>query len=82
MSFPESGLSHDAFLCGRLHLWQPLKGYRAATTVVEVKQRLATDGQRRTAGPFKTDGATFDLVSIVCQRIDRPPLAVTRGAHV
>ena len=34
MSFPESGLSHDAFLCGRLHLWQPLKGYRAATDPV------------------------------------------------
>ena len=27
-------LSHDAFLCGRLHLWQPIKGYRAATDPV------------------------------------------------
>ena len=27
-------LSRDAFLCGRLHLWQPLKGYRAATDPV------------------------------------------------
>ncbi len=26
--------SHDAFLCGRLHLWQPVKGYRAATDPV------------------------------------------------
>ena len=27
-------LSRDAFLCGRLHLWQPRKGYRAATDPV------------------------------------------------
>lgn len=32
--FPEDALSHDAFLCGRLHLWQPKKGYRAATDPV------------------------------------------------
>jgi len=34
MSFAPKDLSHDAFLCGRLHLWQPLKGYRAATDPV------------------------------------------------
>lgn len=34
MSFAEDDLSQDAFLCGRLHLWQPLKGYRAATDPV------------------------------------------------
>lgn len=27
-------LSRDAFLCGRLHLWQPVDGYRAATDAV------------------------------------------------
>ena len=27
-------LSRDAFLCGRLHLWQPVQGYRAATDAV------------------------------------------------
>ncbi|MDZ7904560.1 MAG: methyltransferase [Cypionkella sp.] len=27
-------LSHDAFLCGKLHLWQPVAGYRAATDAV------------------------------------------------
>lgn len=27
-------LSHDAFLCGKLHLWQPRQGYRAATDPV------------------------------------------------
>lgn len=27
-------LTHDAFLCGKLHLWQPAKGYRAATDPV------------------------------------------------
>ncbi len=27
-------LTHDAFLCGRLHLWQPKRGYRAATDAV------------------------------------------------
>jgi tRNA1(Val) A37 N6-methylase TrmN6 len=32
--FAEADLSHDAFLCGRLHLWQPLRGYRAATDPV------------------------------------------------
>lgn len=32
--FAEAHLSRDAFLGGRLHLWQPLKGYRAATDPV------------------------------------------------
>ena len=32
--FDEAALSRDAFLCGRLHLWQPKKGYRAATDPV------------------------------------------------
>lgn len=27
-------LTHDAFLCGKLHLWQPRRGYRAATDAV------------------------------------------------
>ena len=27
-------LTHDAFLCGKLHLWQPRRGYRAATDPV------------------------------------------------
>ena len=34
MTFLPDQLSHDAFLCGRLHLWQPVKGYRAATDPV------------------------------------------------
>lgn len=34
MSFSDDALSRDAFLCGRLHLWQPLTGYRAATDPV------------------------------------------------
>lgn len=32
--FAESELSDDKFLCGKLHLLQPLKGYRAATDPV------------------------------------------------
>ncbi|NTT84659.1 tRNA1(Val) (adenine(37)-N6)-methyltransferase [Tabrizicola fusiformis] len=32
--FAEEDLTRDAFLCGRLHLWQPRKGYRAATDPV------------------------------------------------
>ncbi len=32
--FAEEALSRDAFLCGKLHLWQPKKGYRAATDPV------------------------------------------------
>ena len=34
MMFSDDQLSRDAFLCGRLHLWQPIKGYRAATDPV------------------------------------------------
>ena len=32
--FAETELTDDAFLCGRLRLWQPVKGYRAATDPV------------------------------------------------
>lgn len=32
--FAASDLSDDAFLCGRLQLWQPISGYRAATDPV------------------------------------------------
>lgn len=34
MMFPDDQLSDDKFLCGRLRLLQPLKGYRAATDPV------------------------------------------------
>lgn len=34
LEFADEDLSRDAFLCGRLHLWQPKKGYRAATDPV------------------------------------------------
>ena len=34
MTFAADQLSRDAFLCGRLQLWQPIKGYRAATDPV------------------------------------------------
>ena len=34
LEFAGEDLSHDAFLCGRLQLWQPKKGYRAATDPV------------------------------------------------
>ena len=34
MTFSPDEVSQDAFLCGRLHLWQPVKGYRAATDPV------------------------------------------------
>jgi len=32
--FADADLSDDKFLCGKLRLWQPLKGYRAATDPV------------------------------------------------
>lgn len=32
--FADGDLSDDKFLCGRLRLWQPLRGYRAATDAV------------------------------------------------
>jgi tRNA1(Val) A37 N6-methylase TrmN6 len=32
--FSDADLSDDKFLCGKLRLWQPLKGYRAATDPV------------------------------------------------
>lgn len=39
-------LTHDAFLCGRLHLWQPRRGYRAATDAVLLAAACpATPGQ-------------------------------------
>lgn len=34
MMFRDDQLSDDKFLCGRLRLWQPIKGYRAATDPV------------------------------------------------
>ena len=34
MRFAENDLTHDAFLGGKVHLWQPRKGYRAATDPV------------------------------------------------
>ena len=34
MGFAEAELTRDAFLDGRLHLWQPRRGYRAATDPV------------------------------------------------
>lgn len=34
MSFAQDELTHDAFLGGALHLWQPRNGYRAATDPV------------------------------------------------
>ncbi|WP_240910436.1 tRNA1(Val) (adenine(37)-N6)-methyltransferase [Pontivivens nitratireducens] len=34
MSFAQTDLTHDAFLGGRVHIWQPRKGYRAATDPV------------------------------------------------
>lgn len=44
--FAEKDLSRDAFLCGRLHLWQPKKGYRAATDPVLLAAACpATTGQ-------------------------------------
>ncbi len=32
--FADHDLSNDAFLCGKFRLWQPIKGYRAATDPV------------------------------------------------
>ena len=34
MGFAEADLTHDAFLGGRVHAWQPRNGYRAATDPV------------------------------------------------
>jgi len=46
VTFAECDLSDDAFLCGRLHLLQPLKGYRAATDPVLLAAACpATTGQ-------------------------------------
>lgn len=46
MGFLSSQLTHDAFLGGKLHLWQPVKGYRAATDPVLLAAACpATKGQ-------------------------------------
>lgn len=45
--FSPDELSRDAFLSGKLHLWQPLKGYRAATDPVLLAAACpARSGQR------------------------------------
>ena len=47
LEFSGEDLSHVAFLCGRLHLWQPRKGYRAATDPVLLAAACpAEPGQR------------------------------------
>jgi len=44
--FAAADLTDDAFLCGRLRLWQPAKGYRAATDPVLLAAACAaTPGQ-------------------------------------
>ncbi|WP_298258579.1 methyltransferase domain-containing protein [uncultured Litoreibacter sp.] len=46
MSFDAEQLTHDAFLGGKLHLWQPQDGYRAATDPVLLAAACpATSGQ-------------------------------------
>lgn len=46
LEFAQDTLSYDAFLCGKLHLWQPIKGYRAATDPVLLAAACpATPGQ-------------------------------------
>ncbi len=45
--FADADLSRDAFLCGKLHLWQPIRGYRAATDPVLLAACVdARPGQR------------------------------------
>jgi tRNA1Val (adenine37-N6)-methyltransferase len=45
--FDQCDLTDDAFLCGRLQLWQPRKGYRAATDPVLLAASVpAKAGQR------------------------------------
>ena len=39
-------LTRDAFLCGRLHLWQPAKGFRAATDPVLMKGEMVAEYHR------------------------------------
>ena len=40
-------LTQDAFLCGRLYLWQPQKGYRAATDAVLLAAACPADAGQR-----------------------------------
>jgi Predicted O-methyltransferase len=43
----DSDLTHDAFLGGRLHLWQPRQGYRAGVDAVLLAASVqARPGQR------------------------------------
>ncbi len=45
--FADADLTDDAFLCGRLQLWQPRRGYRAATDPVLLAASVdAVAGQR------------------------------------
>lgn len=46
-AFSQDDLTHDAFLGGKLHLWQPRKGYRAGVDSVLLAATVsATAGQR------------------------------------
>ena len=47
--FAEAELSDDKFLCGRLRLLQPLKGYRAATDPVLLAAACAAQIRRKRA---------------------------------
>ena len=70
--FSESDLSEDEFLCGRLRLLQPLKGYRAATDPV----LLAA------ACPARTGDSVLDLgcgagAAALCLGLRVPGLALS-----
>jgi tRNA1(Val) A37 N6-methylase TrmN6 len=45
--FAEADLTDDAFLCGRLRLWQPRRGYRAATDPVWLAAACPARGGER-----------------------------------
>ena len=63
--FDEAALSRDAFLCGRLHLWQPKKGYRAATDPVILAAAPAPQPRSNTRSPAFAGQAALCLAARV-----------------
>ena len=78
--FAETDLSRDKFLCGRLQLWQPIKGYRAATAT-GVPGKPALWRQRRD-GVDETVEGSADRIELDGQEVHVPDSATALGLGI
>ena len=72
MGFAQADLSHDGFLGGRLHCWQPRRGYRSGTDAVLL---AAAVGAR--AGEAVLELGCGVGVALACLAVRVPGLALT-----